>query len=134
MGAAPARQPEYGVAFAAHPAGLRVEVQGTSTFDNTLAYWQAIVAEVRRRKPAGVLLLDRLQGDPLDAAQWLVLVSSMRGLGLEKIRIAHVRPAGLQQLEHCEIFAVELGFQARVFVDERAAELWLRYGETEGSP
>ena len=129
MGAEPARHPEFGVVFAAHPAGLRVEVHGASTFDNTLAYWQQIVAEVRRRKPAGLLLVDHLQGPSLDAAQWLVLVSAMRGLGLEKIRIAHVRPAGLQQLEHCEIFAVELGFQARVFVDERAAELWLRYGE-----
>ena len=55
-------------------------------------------------------------------------------LGLEQVRIAHVRPAGLQQLEYCEIFAVELGFQAHVFVDERAAELWLRYGEAEGAP
>ena len=53
---------------------------------------------------------------------------------LEQVRIAHVRPGGLQQLEHCEIFAVELGFQARVFVDERVAELWLRYGEAEGAP
>lgn len=134
MGAEPARHPEFSVAFAAHPAGLRVELHGANTFDNTLAYWQQIVAEVRHRKPAGLLLVDELQGPSLDAAQWLVLVSSMRGLGLEKVRIAHVRPAGLQQLEHCEIFAVELGFQARVFVDERAAELWLRYGEAEGSP
>jgi len=129
MGAEPARHAELSVAFAAHPAGLRVEVHGANTFENTLAYWQQIVAEVRRRKPAGLLLVDCLQGESLDAAQWLVLVSAMRGLGLEKVRIAHVRPAGLQQLEHCEIFAVELGFQAHVFVDERAAELWLRYGE-----
>lgn len=134
MGAEPARQPEFSVAFAAHPAGLRVEVHGENSFDNTVAYWQAIVAEVRHRKPAGLLLVDELQGPSLDAAQWLVLVSSMRGLGLEPVRIAHVRPAGLQQLEHCEIFAVELGFQAHVFVDERAAELWLRYGEAEGAP
>ena len=134
MGAEPARHPAFSVAFAPHPAGLRVEVHGANTFDNTLAYWQRIVAEVRHRKPAGLLLVDHLQGEALDAAQWLVLVSSMRGLGLEQVRIAHVRPAGLQQLEHCEIFAVELGFQARVFVDERAAELWLRYGEAEGGP
>ena len=134
MGAEPARRAELSVAFAAHPAGLRVEVQGENSFDNTLAYWQAIVAEIRHRKPPGLLLVDRLQGDSLDAAQWLVLVSTMRGLGLEQVRIAHVRPAGLQQLEYCEIFAVELGFQAHVFVDERAAELWLRYGEAEGVP
>ena len=134
MGAEPARAPEFTVAFAAHPAGLRVEVHGANSFDNTLAYWQVIVAEVRRSKPAGLLLVDHLLGPALDAAQWLVLVSSMRGLGLEQVRIAHVRPAGLQQLEHCEIFAVELGFQAHVFIDERAAELWLRYGEVEGAP
>ena len=134
MGAEPARRAELSVAFAAHPAGLRVEVQGENSFDNTLAYWQAIVAEIRHRKPPGLLLVDRLQGDSLDAAQWLVLVSTMRGLGLEQVRIAHVRPAGLQQLEYCEIFAVELGFQAHVFVDERAAELWLLYGEADGAP
>ena len=134
MGAAPARAPEFTMAFSAHPVGLRVEVHGANSFDNTLAYWQAIVAEVRRSKPASLLLVDELEGPSLDAAQWLVLVSSMRGLGLEPVRIAHVRPAGLEQLEHCEIFAVELGFQARVFVDERAAELWLRYGEAENAP
>jgi hypothetical protein len=128
MGVEPARRP-FEVSFGAHPAGMRVHVQGANSFDNTLAYWQAIVAEVRRRTPAGLLLVDELQGEPLDAAQWLVLVSAMRGMGLEQVRIAHVRPAGLQMLEHCEIFAVELGFQAHVFVDERAAELWLRYGE-----
>jgi hypothetical protein len=53
----------------------------------------------------------------------------MRGLGLETVRIAHVKPHGLQLIEHCEIYANEAGFDSRVFTDESQADLWLRYGE-----
>jgi hypothetical protein len=54
----------------------------------------------------------------------------MANHGLEQMRIAHVKPHGLHRIEYCEIFAREAGFDARVFDDEHAAELWLRYGET----
>jgi hypothetical protein len=50
------------------------------------------------------------------------------GSCLEGIRIAHVKPLGLEQVEHCELFATQAGFEARVFSDERVAGLWLHYG------
>jgi len=50
------------------------------------------------------------------------------GKGLENVRIAHVKPHGLQQIEYCELHAREVGFVARVFTREIEAELWLRYG------
>lgn len=109
---------------------LRVHVAGESTLENTVAYWQAIVDEVRRERPEAILLIDELQGERLTGVQWRQLVETMAGHGLEPLRIAHVKPMGLQQIEHCEIYAREAGFHSRVFDDERRAELWLRYGES----
>ena len=59
----------------------------------------------------------------------LIWCSSMVGKGLESVRIAHVKPHGLQRIDHCELFAREAGLEARVFTDETEADLWLRYGE-----
>jgi hypothetical protein len=118
------------VSFNRRPSSLRVHVTGESTLDNTLAYWHAIVAEVGSEPTDAILLVDELRGEPLMEVEWLSLVQHMEGHGLERVRIAHVRPRGLQQIEYCEIFAREAGFNARVFDDEHAAELWLRYGET----
>jgi hypothetical protein len=52
----------------------------------------------------------------------------MAGSGLERVRIAHVKPTGLDHLEYCEIYANAAGIDARVFADEGEAERWLRYG------
>lgn len=120
---------DYSLKTSPHPAGLRVEVRGPSSYDNTLAYWRAIVTEVQSRRPDGLLLVDYLRGEPLAAADWQSLVGLMRGSGLESVRIAHVKPLGLQQVEHCQIFATEAGFDAQVFSDEAQADLWLRHGE-----
>ena len=108
---------------------LRVHVIGESTLDNTIAYWQAILAEVEKEPAAQLLLIDELLGEPLTESEWLSLVRNMSNHGLEQVRIPHVKPHGLQRIEYCEIFARDAGFDARVFDDERAAELWLRYGE-----
>ena len=108
---------------------LRAEVVGESSLENTIAYWQAIVSEVRKERPGSLLLVDELHGTPLGEAQWRQLVEAMRGRGLEQVRIAHVKPRGLQKLEYCELYAREVGFEARVFDQEHAAELWLRYGD-----
>ena len=118
------------VKFSRRPSQLRAQVTGDSTLENTVAYWQAIVAEVAREPAASLLLIDELVGRPLTQAEWLSLVQHMAGHGLEDVRIAHVKPQGLQQSEYCEIFARDAGFNARVFDDEHAAQLWLRYGET----
>lgn len=111
------------------PNGLRVEASGPSTFENTVAYWRAIVSEVRLRQPRTILLIDHTSGDPLSAADWQSLVAKLKGSGLEDVRLAHVKPGGLEQLEYCELYALEAGFTARVFYDEAQADLWLRYGE-----
>ena len=117
------------IAFSHRKDVLRVEVTGQCTLENTLAYWQAIEAEVRRQPAMAILLIDDLVGDELTASQWHDLVEALSGHGLEPVRIAHVRPRGLQKIEYCEIFARDAGFQAHVFDNEVAASLWLRYGE-----
>jgi hypothetical protein len=94
-----------------------------------VAYWQAIEDEVRRAPVPAILLIDNLRGAVLTAAHWQGLVEALAGHGLERVRIAHVRPRGLQQIEYCELYAREAGFQARVFDNEVPANLWLRYGE-----
>ncbi len=109
---------------------LWVQVAGEGSFANTMTYWQAILDEILRdRPPGGLLLVDELEGAPLAEDQWRELVAAMRGRGLEGLRIAHVKPRGLEKLEHCEMYAREAGLDARAFDHERAAEIWLRYGE-----
>lgn len=119
----------FTIRIASHPAGIRVAVSGESNYDNTLAYWRVIITEVQARHPKGVLLIDELLGKPLSAEEWKSLVAAMHGHGLEKTPLAHVKPQGLQLVEHCEIYAQEAGFDARVFEDEAVADLWLRHGE-----
>lgn len=122
--------PPFLVHFARQQSMLRARVTGESTLRNTIAYWKAIVAEVQRDRPDAVLLLDELHGQALEEADWKHLVREMAGHGLDAIRIAHVKPMGLQKIEYCELYAREAGYHSRVFDNERAAELWLRYGET----
>jgi len=119
----------FSIASTPHRAGLRVEVRGPGTYQNTLAYWRSIAAVLGERRPPGLLLIDKTSGPPLSAAEWRSLVDLMRGTGMEQVRIAHVKPFGLQRVEYCELYARELGFDARVFTDENQADLWLRYGE-----
>jgi len=113
---------------AQHPAGLRVEVNGPGSYANTLAYWRTIAKVVTEQRPRGVLLIDRTSGPPLTAEEWQTLVDAMAGSGLEQVRIAHVKPQGLQRVEYCELFAREAGLTARVFTEESVADLWLRHG------
>jgi hypothetical protein len=112
---------------------LRVEVSGPGTYANTLAYWNSIVAAVHEQTPQGLLLIDTTTGEALSAQEWKALVDAMTGRGLEVVRIAHVKPRGLQQIEYCELYAREAGFIARVFTEEAQADLWLRYGATAQS-
>jgi hypothetical protein len=117
-----------GMRFRPTRTGLRATATGPGTYAATVACWQAIVVQVRERHPKTVLLIDEMGGPPLRADEWNGLVDAMRGQGLENVRIAHVKPMGLQGIEYCEIFAREAGFHARVFDNEATAELWLRYG------
>lgn len=111
--------------------GLRAHVTGRETVEVTREYWGDILSEVIARRPRWLLLVDELRGPPLEAEDWRTLVERMRGTALEVVRIAHVKPHGLEQTEYCEIFALEAGFESRVFVDESVAAVWARYGSSE---
>ena len=108
--------------------GLLATVSGERTLANTIAYWEGIVAEVTAQPPKWLFLVDRLQGDELSIDERRSLVERMKGQGLAGIRIAHVKPSGMDHLEYCEIFAREAGIDARAFADMGVAERWLRYG------
>lgn len=114
--------------FSRHPLGLRAHATGRNSLPNAIACWQAIVSELQDRPERALLLVDELHGAPLLADDWRAVLTAMAGRGLEQVRIAHVRPAGRQPVEHCEVFARDAGIEARVFHDEAAGERWLRYG------
>ena len=121
-------QASFEIVFSPHPVGLKARVQGKGSLENTLAYWQAIVAELQARPAPALLLIDETHGDPLPEHDWQQLVEAMKGKGLDQLRIAHVKPLGLQSVEYCELFALEAGIHARVFSDEAEAVMWLRHG------
>lgn len=123
-------QASFKIVFSTHPFGLKARVRGEATFESTVAYWQAIVAELDKRPSAGLLLIDEMTGAPLSEEHWRQLVEMMKGGPLERLRIAHVKPMGLERIEYCEIFALEAGMHARVFTDEAEAVMWLRHGLT----
>ena len=122
------------VTFRPTRTGLRARATGRGTFEATIECWRLIAAEAMARHPRTVLLVDEMHGPPLRPGEWETLVDMMRNQGLEGVRIAHVKPFGLQGVEYCEIFAREAGFDARVFSDETTAELWLRYGSHASAP
>jgi len=113
--------------------GLRAEVRGSRSLETTIAYWEAILDHVRQRRPRWLLVWDELRGNELSAAEWKELVEAMTGRGLEGVRIAHVKPFGLDHIEYCEIYAREAGLDARAFADEGAAERWVRYGSADAN-
>jgi hypothetical protein len=121
-------QASFDIVFSPHPVGLKARVEGEGSLENTVAYWQAIVAELAARPTAALLLIDETRGEPLPEHDWQQLVEAMKGKGLDRLRIAHVKPQGLQSVEYCELFALEAGMRARVFSDEDEAVMWLRHG------
>jgi hypothetical protein len=122
------------VTFRPTRTGLRATATGPETLEAVVACWRMIAAEASIRQSRTVLLIDEMSGPPLAADEWKLLVDAMRDQGLEGVRIAHVKPFGVQDVEYCEIFAREAGFDARVFTDEATAQLWLRYGSQNGAP
>lgn len=127
----PDHAPPFRLACVQRQSVLRVEVRGVNgTLETTLAYWRAIAAEVRARRPRRLLVVDTMSGEPPPPEELFQLVQLLRGEGFEGVRVAYVEAdlAHVPQVEHGEIFAREAGFDVRVFHDERAAELWLRVG------
>ena len=124
--------PLFHIEFATTDYGLRAWVTGVNgTLDTTLAYWRTIAEEVRRLPPKGLLVVDDMEGEPPPPGQLLEFVQAMQGQGMEAVRIAYVERHAdqLAQVEFAGLLANEHGFNARVFADETAAALWLRYGE-----
>ena len=129
LGRSIAETDSLGIEISASGDVLRVRVHGPGTYANTLEYWQRMATVLRERRPRGLLLIDETGGEPLAAEEWKALVEAMLGKGLEGVRIAHVKPFGLQRIEYCELYARESGLDARVFTNETEALFWLRYGE-----
>ena len=112
--------------------GLRAHVSGINgDQETTLAYWRDIAAQVRRLRPKAVLVVDDMDGEPPPPEELLTFVLSMKGEGMEGIRIAYVERDTLHipKVELAGLLANEHGFDARIFDREQAALAWLRYGE-----
>lgn len=124
---------DYSIAFTRPGGGLSATVTGERSLANTVDYWERILDEIRKQRPKWLYLCDRLVGHELAIADWRDLVEKMKGRGLEGLRIAHVKPNGMDHLEYCEIFAREAGIDARAFSDAGVADRWLRYGVDEAS-
>lgn len=105
---------------------LHAHVEGRATLENTLAYWRAIADAIEAQPARHLLLVDELVGPALTAGDWAALVAEV-GPRLGNLRIAHVKPRGLDTVEHCALSAMQAGLEAQVFEDERRASVWLRY-------
>ncbi len=132
MAAPAADVPPFRIGFSVTDYGMKAHVQGVNgSLATTLACWRAIAEQVRRELPAGLLVLDDMDGEPPPPEDLLRFVQAMQGQGLENVRVAYVEkhPEQIPQVELAGIFANEHGFHGRVFDDERSAVTWLRYGE-----
>lgn len=121
----------FGIRYQDRGDYLCAEVDGPEdTFEVCVACWKALATECERRGTRRLLVIDRLQGEPISPEEMDQLVELMRGSVLKHVRIAYHEPvsAHLPLTEHAELSAREVGFIVRVFADEREAVLWLRYG------
>ena len=60
--------PAYGLTFRRDGDGLRAEVVGERTFDNTVAYWEGIVERIKAQRPRWLLVCDELRGNELSSS------------------------------------------------------------------
>lgn len=116
---------EFLISFSTCDDVLRARVIGVRSPESTMRYWEAIAGELVRVRRTGLLLVDELKGEELSASEWRALVARMRGRGLEGVRIAHVKPFSLDQIDYCESSATAAGLVARVFRAESEARRWL---------
>lgn len=109
---------------------LYVHVEGAATLANTFAYWRRIADAVEAHPARELLLVDELAGPALGEDDWSALVAEV-GPRLGRLRIAHVKPRGMDTVEYCVLKAMQSGLEANVFQDEHRASVWLRYGGEE---
>ena len=123
----------YRIEFESRAGYLRAHVTGVNgSLATTVSYWREIAATVRRLRPQRLLVVDDMLGEPPPPEDMLRFVQAMDGQGYKGVRIAYVEADGSQlaQVELGEIYARDQGYDARVFLDESVASLWLRYGES----
>lgn len=104
---------------------------------SSIAYWAVLAEECERRPETRLLVIDHLDGPAMQAEEMEKLVGHFADSILTRVRIAFVEPVAvhLPQMEHGQILAQELGYEARVFGTQHDAEHWLVYGgETDGRP
>jgi len=117
--------------FEDRPHYLVAIVSGNEdSLEVSVAYWQRVLAECRTRRAGNLLLVDEIDGPPMQADTLAQLIARFEGTGLEAIRIAFVElvTANVPLMEHGQILAMEKGFQARVFSRMDDADRWLRFG------
>ena len=120
--------PTYSVLLSRNGHDLHAYVCGERTFASTIACWEDILAHVLSWSPRVLFLCDEMHGPDLSADEWHEIVQTKLRVALEGVRLAHVKPAGVASIEHCERFSCEAGLDARAFVDAGAAHAWLRSG------
>ena len=125
-------EPRYEVGFSGFRDGLRAYVTGyNGSLECTLGYWRVIAAEVRRRRPGKLLVVDVMDGGVPPPEHLLDFVRQMGEEDFPDLRIAYVedKPESIPKVELAGIYAHEQGFRVQVFASEVAAMTWLRYGD-----
>ena len=122
----------YEMEFRSSGGELQVVIHGNDRHaDKVLACWQEIAIQARRRDAVRLLAISHVVGEPMPMDKIPAFMASMAGLGLEDVRVAYVDMQGFKTplMETAEIMASEQGFNARVFDNVVAAEMWLRHGD-----
>lgn len=113
---------------------LRARVYGgVDSLEVSTRMWRLLADECRRVSTRRLLVVEDLAG-AVPPEEFPALIAAIAGIGLEGVRIAFVDMQSDDDAnEQCEILAIEQGFSALVFSDERTARHWLLYGgEDEG--
>jgi hypothetical protein len=121
----------FHVRYENRPGYLFAKIDGPyDSLEISLSYWRELAAECQRRKASRLLVVDQLQGEPLDINAVESLIKGWQGTGLESVQTAFVEldSVNVAFMEHGQIFANESGFSTRVFTEFEEAERWLRYG------
>ena len=127
-----ASQIPFEVTFQATGKRLRAEISGVhDTWEVMLSRWMEIAEEVKRHRPAQLLVVDRMDGHAMEPSDRQRFIGALMGKGLEGVRIAYVEAHDerIPLAESVEILAREQGYAVRVFGSEAAASVWLTYGE-----
>jgi len=116
--------------FEDRPGYLYAHVTGPRDNEQiSLAYWSAIVEEIRRRNSRKLMVVENL-GDFEGPRDLAAMLDALIAMGLDRIQVAFVvgRVDLLGLMQHGEILAMERGANGRVFDSTAIAERWLRHG------